>query len=360
MTTLINLIGGQTVPNLIAQKYINPDNILLLYTKGSIKQKDCYKSVSPHITFSECEIDPYNFDQIQKVISDFIDSNSSDNIILNFTGGTKIMSLASFEVFKKLNYPSIYVDSENGNIYNYYHNKCLTDKIDVKISTEEYLKLNNHIYKIDPPKNIEQSRVEYYEYLENNFTPNLLKFLSLINSTYKSNNKKSFSNNTIIQDGPFFYSWSQESSSSKIIIDNKEFIISGKDSMYYITGLWFEDLVYNKKFLNNNLYDEINRNIHIKDKAGKKDMIEIDIVALHKNNLHLFELKSGRVAREHLNNLRTIKEQLGTYTKLFIISFFELDDPNVLNDRMRDLNIQFFKYSDFSLDKCFGKININL
>ncbi|MEW6508812.1 MAG: hypothetical protein AB1432_13815 [Bacteroidota bacterium] len=84
MTTLINLIGGQTVPNLIAQKYINQDNILLLYTMDSIKQKDCYKSVSSHITFSECEIEPHNFYQIQKVISAFIDSNSSDNIILNF------------------------------------------------------------------------------------------------------------------------------------------------------------------------------------------------------------------------------------------------------------------------------------
>jgi len=360
MTTLINLIGGQTVPNLIAQKYINPDKILLLYTKGSIKQKDCYKSISPHLTFIENEIEPYNYYNIQKVITDFIESNYSNTIILNFTGGTKIMSLASFDIFQKKNLLSIYVDSENGNIYKYLKNKCETDKIDVKISTEEYLKLNNHIYKIDPLQNIEQSRVEYYEYLENNFTPNLLKFLSLINSTYKLINQEFYSNNTTIQDGPFFYSWSQESSSSKIIIDNKEFIINGKDSMFYITGLWFEDLVYNKKFLNNNLYDEINRNIHIKDKAGKKDMIEIDIVALHKNNFHLFELKSGQVIREHLNNLRTIKEQLGTYTKLFIISFFDLNDQNVLIDRMRDLNIQFFKYSDFSLDKCFEKININL
>ena len=124
--------------------------------------------------------------------------------------------------------------------------------------------------------------------------------------------------------------------------------------------MWFEDLVFNKKFSGNNIYEEIRRNVHIKDKRGRQDMIELDIIGLVKGNLHLFELKSGKPRREALNNLRTIKEQLGTYTKLFLISYFSLLDDDPLIERMKDLGIKCFNYHDFELAKCIEKSNINL
>jgi len=56
MKTLINLISGQTIPNLIAQKFISPDKIILLYSKGSVKQKENFKSTYRNVQFEEYEI----------------------------------------------------------------------------------------------------------------------------------------------------------------------------------------------------------------------------------------------------------------------------------------------------------------
>ena len=133
MKTLINLISGQTIPNLIAQKYIKPDKTILLYSKGSIKQKDNYKNVITQSDIEEYQVEAFDFFGISKCIEKIIDQYKRNDIILNFTCGTKIMSLASFEVFRNTGHLSIYIDSENNKIYKYKNNHCESEIIQIKI-----------------------------------------------------------------------------------------------------------------------------------------------------------------------------------------------------------------------------------
>lgn len=359
MKTLINLIGGQTIPNLIAQKFVQPHKIILVFTKGSVKQKENYKNISPEMTFQEIEIEPYDYDSITNITSQIV-NNNSDEIILNFTGGTKIMSLASFSVFDNKKLLSIYIDSENGKIYKYKSGLAEIEEMNIKITLEEYLKLNGHIYQISDDKKVIDSRKEYYEYLENNYNLDISKFLDEINQRFEANKHQFYHDQFPIESGSLKYSWDNLRKISIIELNGHKFTIAGKDSIKYLTGLWFEDLVFYKKFYGTKYYNEILRNIHLQDKRGKQNMIELDIVGLVKNNFHLFELKSGKPRREALNNLRTIKEQLGTYTKLFLISYFGLEENSTLVERMQDLQITYYKYSDFELANCFEHSNINL
>jgi len=360
MVTLINLIGGQNIPNLIAQKFIIPQKIILLYSKGSIKQKEYYKSVVRDMNIEEREINAYNYYSIKNEIKNILIENKGGEFILNFTGGTKIMSLACFNVFKEMNYQSIYIDSENSKIYKFNNSELNVESMNIKITAEEYLKLNGHIYKIEVEKTIDDSKKAYYEFLENNFNPLIGKFLHEINDRYELNKQEFYNNNVALKNKNFKYKWDNNRRASIISINNDEFEIKGKDSIKYITGMWFEDLVYYKKFKHTSIYDEVIRNVHIKDRSGKQDMIELDIIALYQNNFHLFELKSSKPRRETLNNLRTIKEQLGTYTKLFLVSYFNLDENDPLVDRMQDLGIRFFNYFNFQIEKCIEPSNINL
>ncbi len=359
MKVLINLISGQTIPNLIAQKYINPDKVILLYSKGSIKQKEAYKTVCENVYFEEHEIDPYNFENISNLLSHLIQKYKSDEIVINFTCGTKIMSIASFEVFKNKGLVSLYIDSENSRIYVFSGSQIITESINIDITLEEHLKLNGHVYKINSVAILNEEKKEFIDYLENNFNQSIGKFLSSINDKYKLNKEEFYKNEYNLKTDNLSYSWDNKHECSVVEINGKKFVIHGKDSVKYVTGLWFEDLVYYKIFMDNKYYTDVKRNVHIKDRTGKQDMIELDIIGLYKNNFHLFELKSGKPTREALNNLRTIKEQLGTYTKLFLVSYYDLEnDP--LNERMQDLGIEYYKYSDFTLDKCFKNKNINL
>lgn len=360
MKTLINLIGGQTIPNLIAYKFCQPMKIILLYSKGSEKIKDNFKNSLDHLLFEEQEIDPYNYDNIYQTVKKLISKNVKNELILNFTSGTKIMSLASFDAFKTENILSIYIDSEHDNVYKFKDDHSVIEKLDIKISSKEYLNLNGHNFEFDQPRSVDGARANYYEYLENNYNEQIRKFVDKINTEYEKDKNSFYKNEFRFNDKNFKYFWDNHRQTSIIIFDGNEFEISGKDSVKYISGLWFEDLVYNKKFLTNNIYEEINRNVHIKQKSGKQDMIELDIICQLKGSLHLFELKSGKPRREALNNLRTIKEQLGTYTKLFLISYFALNVNDPLMERMEDLGIKYFTYHSFQLDKCIGNINVNL
>lgn len=360
MRILINLISGQTIPNLIACKFVNPDKVILLYTVGSIKQKDNFKMTYQNTQYEEYEVDAFNFEDVFFCVKNIIEKNSNNEIILNFTCGTKIMSMASFEIFRRTNLEAIYIDSENAKIYIFKGAQVYNKNLDITLTLEEHLKINGHIYQLDSEKFLDEGRKDYFEYLEKNFNESISKFLSIINAEFEKDRKSFYSNNFSLKQNGNEYYWDDHNQCSSIIFNGNKFVIYGKDSIKYITGLWFEDLVYYKKFLNNNLYDEVRRNIHIQDKKGKQDMIELDIVGLYKNNLHLFELKSGKPRREAINNLKTIKEQLGTYTKVFLISYFDLNDNDPLIERMQDLGIEFYKYSDFTLDKCLKKKNINL
>jgi hypothetical protein len=360
MKILVNLISGQTIPNLIAQKYIKPQKVILLFSKGSIKQRDSYKSVLNGIKFEEIEIEPFNYSNIYNEILNVLKNNIGNELILNFTCGTKVMSVASFQAFKNEKLLSIYVDSENGKIFKYNNDSQSTEDINIKITSDEYLKLNGHIYQINSEQEHDDSKKVFYEYMETNYNLSISEFLAGINEKYELNKKQFYINNTKLESNNYYYSWNNESQTSIIKINNQTFSIKGKDSIKYITGMWFEDLVYYKKFLGTKYYDEVIRNIHIQDKKGKQSMIELDIVGLYKNYFHLFELKSGKPRREALNNIRTIKEQLGTYTKLFLISYFDLPENDTLIDRMADLGIKYFKYSDFNLEECFDKSNVNL
>lgn len=360
MKILVNLIGGQTIPNLIAQKYIEPQKVISLYSSGSIKQRDNYKSILNGILSEEIEIDPFNYSNIYDTIINILENNIGFELILNFTGGTKVMSVASFQAFKDRKLLSIYVDSEKGRIFKYNSDSQIIEDIDIRISSDEYFKLNGHIYQINSRQDNDDSKKTFYEYMEMNYNLRISKFLASINERYEKNKKDFYINNTELKSNNYYYSWDNESQTSIIKFNNQKFSIKGKDSIKYITGLWFEDLVYYKKFYGTKYYDEVIRNIHIQDRKGKQNLIELDIVGLYKNYFYLFELKSGKPRREALNNIRTIKEQLGTYTKLFLISYFDLPENDTLIDRMSDLGIKYFKYSDFNLEDCFAKSNVNL
>ncbi|MEM3373492.1 MAG: DUF1887 family CARF protein [Candidatus Anstonellales archaeon] len=186
MKTLINLISGQAIPNLIAHKFVSPDKIILLYSKGSVKQKENFKSTCRNVQFEEYEIEPYNFEKLSNLISEIISMHSGENLILIFTCGTKIMSVASFEVFRSKDLECIYIDSENGKIYRFLKDNVVAEELNITLTLEEHLKLNGHIYELSEGEKIDDEKRNYYEYLETSFNEAISEFLSQINDNYKT------------------------------------------------------------------------------------------------------------------------------------------------------------------------------
>lgn len=151
MKILVNLIGEQPIPNLLPIRYFNPDRTILLYTDRTeiIAKRMCSLVAGCEIKKTEA----YDINSTL-VILDSLNSSSAE-IVINLTGGTKIMALAAYQFALKNNHEFIYIQSEGNNSIMYYYkfvqNRYIADKITLSelINLDFYLKAHLMNYKME-------------------------------------------------------------------------------------------------------------------------------------------------------------------------------------------------------------------
>ncbi len=110
MNLLILLFGGNPLPNFITASYLCgqrdeglrlmpvPDKILCCYSAQTKKMADGLKKVIKTLDCEDLELDHEErcFDFIRKATTKKLEKLKPDHVHLNYTGGTKVMSLAAF------------------------------------------------------------------------------------------------------------------------------------------------------------------------------------------------------------------------------------------------------------------------
>lgn len=90
---LINLHSKQTIPNYVAIKEFKPDRAIALTTKEYEDQVKVFEEITK-IEHILKPIDAYNLENNFNIIQEVVDELGAENeIIVNYTGGTKVMSL---------------------------------------------------------------------------------------------------------------------------------------------------------------------------------------------------------------------------------------------------------------------------
>lgn len=183
MKLMICLVGGQPAPNVYPLKEISPDHLVLVYSDRTKTVADniinVVKKVLDIETIEPIEVDSaYEFQAIFTKLSNYLNENGSDTdeLIINLTGGTKIMSLAAFELAKQKSAKAFYYQSEdNQSLMHHYHfeNKQLivdaNKKIDNFLSLDQYLKLYLNAFKQDKYSSEKVYENNVIEALINNF-----------------------------------------------------------------------------------------------------------------------------------------------------------------------------------------------
>lgn len=116
--TLIQLVSGQAMPNLLAAMALQPARIVHLCTateatrRGANALLRAYKAagLQPLViteTLSPMPMVP----EVKNAVSSLMENDAS--AVLNFTGGTKLMSLGAFTAALALEHTSFYVDTDN-------------------------------------------------------------------------------------------------------------------------------------------------------------------------------------------------------------------------------------------------------
>ncbi len=132
MTTMIALIGEQQLPNFLPVRHYSPSDVLLVYTEKTRQQYENLKAVleQKQVNVYGVRTEPYDISAIVGAINEELTQNkklaqaieaSSQPPMYNLTGGTKIMSLAAYQIAQQYSAPMMYLQSEGKNtrVYHY-------------------------------------------------------------------------------------------------------------------------------------------------------------------------------------------------------------------------------------------------
>ncbi|GAB4282009.1 MAG: DUF1887 family CARF protein [Candidatus Promineifilaceae bacterium] len=113
MTTIISLIGEQNLPNLLPIRHLKPERVILVYTNFTEQTAvRLTKLIRSDAEVTRLVVDAYDIDDAKEKMTAAVAGLPPSSILVNFTGGTKMMSLAAYQTAVDLNAPLLYLQSQ--------------------------------------------------------------------------------------------------------------------------------------------------------------------------------------------------------------------------------------------------------
>lgn len=173
---LISLVSDQTIPNVqIIKEFGNSEtDYKFLLTKG-MQRKGIVQWIVDATQikdFQDIFVDEYSVADIENELQK-IDYSEYSRIIVNLTGGTKMMVLSVFDFFRNKQNTEMYYVTGIGNAYQKIVDRgCEQNVFSCSISLEEYLKSYGFsIKKAQPSGNsLEQTEKIYNHYINGDFS----------------------------------------------------------------------------------------------------------------------------------------------------------------------------------------------
>lgn len=333
---IVILVSQQTIPNVMfVKQFLKQNDDLLMVSTEKMKNKEnenIKKSLNLPNAIHTIIVDEFNNKDIQSKLSDF-DFSPYSNLVVNITGGTKIMSLEAYTFFKK---------KENCNIFyitkgtEYKKISPYADEVfhfNCELDLEHYFKAYGYEPNYSATSGIDK---EYtYSFFDWFINHKEFKHQGVISELQKIRNCKKSDGELckkFIKKG--IYPIDEVEGLSNLLYDinfpTKEGNISKKE-IEYLTGNWFEEYIY-YKLKDNNIISEkdIICGVMLKnDKASN----EFDIVFLKDYQLHIIECKTSIINKDKqslpndtIYKLDSLKKELGLFAKSYIATLNKKED----------------------------------
>ncbi len=304
-TLLVSLISDQTMPNVQLIKQLK-DKVTdyFFVTTSSMEQKGTREWIENacQISGKKIEVNQFSFSDIEEKLSQY-DFDNYDDIYVNLTGGTKIMTLVAYDFFKNIGAHIYYVtglDNEYIKIFPVKKNNLSV--FSGSASLEEYLTSYGFSVKKSQLSGIsfEQTEKIFKAYCTINVAEHI-DAIRLINSKRGKVLKEDFDKVSV-----FLEAIGYEPKSKNCL---------SKDETKYLSGDWFEEFVglRLKKELNlpdDNIFisTELKKALSQKVKNDALSLLgeksenelnnnnEMDVMFMYNNKFYSIECKSSIVA----------------------------------------------------------------
>jgi hypothetical protein len=290
---LVSLVSEQTIPNveLIKEFQNEIDRYIFIYSaqmKNQLRWIVNASGISEN-NYDKLMVNAFDTTDIENKIKHY--DFGDDDIILNITGGTKLMLIIINEIFRELGSTIYYLTGHNKSYVKVYPNRGERNlRLKSKLTLNEYLSSYGFSYSETKPYNSFETAENIFNFYISKQTDELVDIFEPI----RLRRRKKMEVTDKLLTGFL--------KNVKYSYNN---ILKDKDTKY-LSGDWFEEYVY--YWVKNGLNlsdDEIATGINIK-KEGTPN--EIDVIFIYNHRLYIIECKTSIVDLRKIKKIRSNKE----------------------------------------------------
>lgn len=358
------LISDQASPNLVPILSMNPrpKTVLLLVTdKMAEKAKhfqEVLKKENIHNVHKIRLTDTYDLVPLKQQIEDLLDSQNLwerwDQVAVNITGGTKLMSLATYTVFNDLGGECFYLTTDNQwmNLGKQQSERMVLKKFSIEslLMAQGYRIVHdskyNHTKPLNKPKLTEHM-------VQSKYSSAISELYAYLHSDKPT--QLSFKQERFTGYGPLPQLLDLFQEHGLITHKGDTITFASQDDLKFAKGGWFEEHVFHMVKSLPGIQD-LAQGVQIDNVSTKatEGSNELDVVFTYNNYLHVIECKTVNYAAKHnkgedkkeLNRLDMLKKTGGLATKAMFASYKELDSD--VRNRAKDNRIEIIEQKDLS------------
>lgn len=336
LKTLVSLVSDQTIPNVELIKEFGEKDVdyLFITTKQMQKQLEWIVNTTKINSYAKIEVDAFNQKDIIEKLNNY--DFGSGEIILNVTGGTKLMSLVINEYFKNLGAIVYYLTGHSKTYVKLFPYRGVKDFVlRERLSLKEYLEANGFgIVESEVSSSIELTERFLNFFVSGNNYEDNKAVLRKIQSLRK---KKKFKVESIKGLQNLLKALKYKGDNTTLT----------KYDARYITGDWFEEYIF---FRVKKDLELKNDEIGIGYKLTKENVQnEIDILFVFNHKLYTIECKTSfydyrlqengeekkiNLMGEIIYKSDALRAKFGLFARTYILTLGEMRDEkgNILQN----------------------------
>lgn len=334
----ITFVGGQLLPVFLGIKEFSPDKIHFIASEESKDGMVVLKELFKKLKFSEFICDPFNFYAIKKRVDKIIENvDTNDEILINLTGGTKIMLLAAQSVISEKQVKGFYINQD----YSFIEVPSYEKKqIESQLSVKDFFILSGHkTFSAKSLSDFTELDFKVSNEIESFASSNKLYFKAsdFVRKKYRALPDKGFEitagNATIKWDSGFVE-----------IQNNNKSVVSFKSNYareLFFNASWWE-LIVASEVGKWSKAKEVMLHCELPFKTDDKTLKnEIDILLNTGYKLIFVECKSGNIKQEDINKMKVIKQTYGgIISKSLLVSRF-MPSQSII-EKCKELDIEVY------------------
>lgn len=343
--THVCLVSGQAAANFlpIIAKDFTPQKIILVVSEGMKESaKELTTAVKRAAPSTKIELkefkNPNNLQECYELADRIVTEENPDlnveNLALNFTGGTKLMSMAFLQTFNSFGLDSFYLNVEDNNIIivkDIKNKKQISEPIEVKPSIKNYLlaygyEIDERLSTISSPILNTQEIRDFIDRIA--LKPSVYKnAIATLNywATMAEEKKQLFWDNCEINDKALNCMIEYLVQTDLITFVKGKITFKNEESRFFLNGGWLE--IYVLREIQKAGFKECAANIRLIKKADN----EIDVAFLNNGHLNIIECKTCNMSQKTevekiLDKLAVFQRFGGNTTKTYLVSFQKVNE----------------------------------